>query len=206
MTKAIIYDFDGTLANTRHVMMKIYPQVAEKHNFKVLAEDELDRLKSRPFRERLKKMGIPVSKLPAVIKETRELCGNHMELCTPFEGIPEVLNTLREKGFYQGIISSNKQESIRSFLDNHQIDFFQNIITTHGLFGKHTVIKKFLKQEGFAKEDIIYVGDEVRDIVSCKKAGIRVIAVTWGYDDISILRDEEPDYLVETPGEILNIF
>ncbi|MBC8014963.1 MAG: hypothetical protein H7X79_04380, partial [Sporomusaceae bacterium] len=51
----------------------------------------------------------------------------------------------------------------------------------------------------------IYIGDEVRDVISCKKVSIKVIAVTWGYDSLDYLLENKPDFIANKPEEILNI-
>jgi phosphoglycolate phosphatase-like HAD superfamily hydrolase len=45
----------------------------------------------------------------------------------------------------------------------------------------------------------VYVGDEVRDIVAARKAGVDVAAVSWGYNTREVLAKHEPDYLIERP-------
>ena len=206
MTKTIIFDFDGTLANTRQVLLKVYPRVARKYNFKILPEEELEKLKSLSFRERFKKVDMPIAKLPAIIRETRALCSEYMDLCEPYPGIPETVYSLADRGYFLAIISSNIEDNIKQFLTSQNMEVFDSIFTTSGFFGKHTVLAKFLKKQGINKDNVIYVGDEVRDIVSCRKVGIKVISVTWGYDDVSILEQAGPDYLVNEPAEILNYF
>ena len=52
---------------------------------------------------------------------------------------------------------------------------------------------------------MIYVGDEQRDIIACKKVGVDVIWVGWGYDVIETIQEASPDYMVYTPNEILHI-
>lgn len=52
----------------------------------------------------------------------------------------------------------------------------------------------------------IYVGDTVRDIMICRKLGIPIVAVTWGgFEDPKLVANAEPDFLVETPAQLLNL-
>jgi phosphoglycolate phosphatase len=50
-----------------------------------------------------------------------------------------------------------------------------------------------------------YIGDEVRDIAAAAHAGIRSIAVSWGYSDRETLAAERPDHLVDAPEELVRI-
>jgi phosphoglycolate phosphatase len=54
-------------------------------------------------------------------------------------------------------------------------------------------------------DNVLYVGDEVRDIVACKKAGVKIAWVDWGYDLKEAVADEKPDYLISNPLEIISI-
>ena len=54
-------------------------------------------------------------------------------------------------------------------------------------------------------QDAIYIGDEVRDIKSAKKAGIPIAAVTFGFNSKEALEKESPDYLCDTPAELVKI-
>ena len=53
--------------------------------------------------------------------------------------------------------------------------------------------------------EILYIGDEVRDIVSTRKVGVNMIAVTWGYNARTRLQRESPGWLVDKPADILEV-
>jgi phosphoglycolate phosphatase len=52
-------------------------------------------------------------------------------------------------------------------------------------------------------KDVLYIGDELRDFQACKKLDVPIIAVTWGYDSISLLSNASPDFLVREPRDII---
>ncbi len=205
MVKAVIFDFDGTLADTREVLHNVYHKIAEKHGYKILSSEELETLKGLSVKERIRKLGMPLHKVPSLLKEGREMCGKYMDTCPAYPGIPELLSQLKEKGFFLGIVSSNSEKNIKTFLNAHGLDMVDNIATTSGLLGKHRIIARLLNNNGINKEEAVYVGDELRDINSCTKLPVRIIAVAWGYDGGSVLKEAEPDYLVNHPEEILGI-
>jgi phosphoglycolate phosphatase len=62
-----------------------------------------------------------------------------------------------------------------------------------------------LKAFQLRKEEIIYVGDEVRDIQACKKSKVQVIGASWGYDQREALILASPDYIADNPKDILKI-
>ena len=122
-----------------------------------------------------------------------------------FDGIRDVLQTLKEDGNEIVIVSSNAEEHIREFLRQNEIDFIQDVFCSNNIFGKDKMIKKFLKEKKLKNSDVIYVGDELRDIVSCKKIGVEVIWVSWGYDVIETVQDGSPNYIVNVPEEIVSV-
>ncbi|WP_262512338.1 HAD hydrolase-like protein [Adhaeribacter arboris] len=67
------------------------------------------------------------------------------------------------------------------------------------------MIKKFLKKYSLENKEIIYVGDEARDIVACKKNQVLSIWVNWRYDIPEVAGKENPDFIAGTPADILEI-
>jgi len=62
-----------------------------------------------------------------------------------------------------------------------------------------------LKEQDLNKSEVVYVGDEARDIEACQKADIAVITVSWGFHRKEVLREKNPTYLVDSPEEIETI-
>ena len=79
-----------------------------------------------------------------------------------------------------GILSSNSKENIQRFLGMHDGEMFDFVYTAKSIFGKDQTLKKLLKERGYAKEEVLYVGDELRDAEACRKAGIACALVTCG--------------------------
>jgi len=205
MKSSIIFDFDGTLADTREALLKAYPLIAKKHGLKILSEADLYSLRKLPIKKRLELLNIPLSKIPIIIHDTRVMVGSFIETCKPYEGIPDLLLSLVENKYKLSIISSNSEDNIRRFLMKHQLVYFDQVITVNGLFGKHKSIKSMLRKTNTIRSAALYVGDEIRDIESCKKAGIDVAAVAWGYDSVDMLLQQKPEYLAYEPQDILTI-
>ena len=53
--------------------------------------------------------------------------------------------------------------------------------------------------------DIVYIGDEVRDVEAAKAMGVKIVSVTWGFQSKQILERGEPDYIAEKPKELEKI-
>jgi phosphoglycolate phosphatase len=205
MFKSIIFDFDGTLADSRDIVLKVYRRLAEKHNLPELSPEKLEELKNLPIKDRFKMMRYPLYKVPEVFKEMKQTYREHLPALKPFPGMKEVLLNLTERGYQLYVLSSNSIENIRYFLNHHDMEFFAGITTSPGLFGKHRTLAKLLRRHRISPLEALYVGDELRDIQACRTAGIQVLSVAWGYDSLSLLVSGKPDYLATSPRDITEI-
>ncbi len=104
-----------------------------------------------------------------------------------------------------GIISSSSKKIINNYLANNEINYFDFIRCQGHIMKKHKNILKTIKNKKVNKKEVIMIGDEVRDIEACRKAGIDIAAVTFGYNSEDILKKNKPDYLVNDFKELLKI-
>ncbi len=199
----VLFDFDGTIADSEHVALNIMNVLADRHGYRRLSADEIAALKKMPIRDRFRQLGLPMRKLPGWAREYNLLFHDEVLKVDPFDGIPEMLRALHQKGYAISILSSNVEESIRRFLKRHQLDFVKDVWCSHRIFSKDKMIRRLMRREGLRAEDVVYVGDEHRDIVACKRAGVRVIWVQWGFDGVEAVASENPDYMAEEPVDIL---
>ncbi|MDD9272208.1 HAD hydrolase-like protein [Paenibacillus sp. GCM10023248] len=204
MVKHILFDFDGTLVDSRALLVKLYNEMAEQHQFRRIRDTDLALLRSLSIAERVDRLGVPALQIPKLIVAGRQLYQENIKTLHIVPGMKDVIAKLSSQGVKCSILSSNSEANIRTFLKNNKMDgAFKEIISAKLLFGKHHSIRKVMKQWGTTPSRMIYVGDELRDIEACKKLGVPIVAVTWGYDAPRLLLRGGPDYLVHTPGELL---
>lgn len=203
MIKYIIFDFDGTIADSQHLSITLFNQIADKHQFKKVENHDIEPLRRMSIIERCKYLNVPVYKIPRLATEMYGLYNQSIQKIILFDGIRDLLKDLKGKGYQLAILSSNSEKNIKAFLEHNGIEEFSDIIFSVNIFGKVRTIKNFLKENNLKNKEVIYVGDERRDIVASKKSGVKVIWVGWGYDAIEIARPQYPDYMVNTPREIL---
>jgi phosphoglycolate phosphatase len=85
------------------------------------------------------------------------------------------------------------------------MDYFDFVHSDGSLFGKGKVIKKVLMKYKFSEENVMYIGDEVRDIEAAREAGIRVVSVAWGFNTKKALKMSNPDLIITRPVELLSL-
>ena len=205
MKKTIMFDFDGTLADSKDVAFKIYNELAEEHNYKKIKKSEIPEISRASIIEKCKMLNVPKFKLAFLFYEATKRFKEHILNINLFDGIKEVVDILNNEDFNLVVVSSNSEETIKEILQRNDVHVFTNIFSSKNLFGKHKTINNYIKKNNLKREDIIYVGDELRDIDSCKKSGVKIISVSWGFDSPELLMSNKPDYLVNTPGEIVVI-
>ncbi len=202
--KTIIFDFDGTIADSYIITFRIYNELAEKYNLKSIPEADISILRTmKPF-ELLSYFQIPFHKIPFLLFEGRSLFKKYVHELEPISGMKEVLEQLSKK-YKLGILTSNNAENVEYFLKKHKLELFAFIHSEKNLFGKDKALNHLLEEHNLEKSKTIYVGDEVRDIQSCQKIDMSIISVAWGFNEVGILGKHNPSYLIQHPEELLNI-
>ena len=203
--KHLLFDFDGTLVRSIRKGYEIGQEIAKAWDLSFFSWEEFQELTLRPIPERMARMGIRLRDLP---KYHKEFLIRYREILPTLElepGMREVLENLTSAGFTLTVLSSNGKENIRIYLETHKIPYFSDIVATSGLFDKAHHIRKIIRKKRWEKADVLYIGDELRDILACRKAGIKIAAVSWGFDRKSLLEYGKPDFLADTPQELFEI-
>ncbi len=205
MIKQIIFDFDGTLVDSTEVLISVFNELAKKYKFNKIDHEDMKILRTMSNIERSRYVNFPLYKIPFIAAEFNLLYNYQIKNVSFFSGIKDMLDELKDRGYDIAIISSNSEKNIREFLTNNKIYYINDVVSSINLFGKDKVIKKYIKSHALNKSKVIYVGDEQRDVVACKKSGIKVIWVEWGYDSRENVSREKPDFTAKTPAEVLQI-
>lgn len=203
--KTLIFDFDGTLADTFGIAITVFRKLARKWHD--TGDQEVERLRGLPAREALKQLGVRWWHLPYIIYEGRRAVKEQMETVVAIKGIPPVVKELHERGYRLLIISSNSTKNINRFLErNHLSEYFDGVWGGKGLFVKGAAIKEIARKSGLSLEDCTYIGDEVRDVDASKHAGIPYVVVSWGYNNRKALENAKAETLIDKPEELLKLF
>ncbi len=203
--KMIIFDFDGTIADSISFIFETANILAEKAGVKKLNTEELNLLRTKSPMEIIKTLKIPLYKIPFLLRDGRRLMHEKMEKIKFVDGMEEVLIELKSRGYRLGILSSNSKENIVKFLKKHRMEIFDFVHSELNLFGKDGALTRIIKENNLNKDEVLYVGDEVRDIESCLKIGLEVVAVTWGFNSRKILQEYHPQHIIDKPEELLMI-
>ncbi len=202
----MIFDFDGTLADSFRMAYQVFNKLSGPFHYHPVAEDEIETMRQKTASDFFSSLGISVFKIPLLaIKARRELRG-HIASVPPIKGMPDVLPLLQQQGCKMGILTSNSVKNVQSFLRAHHLeDFFEFTYCSRDMFGKARHIKKLIRKYNLDPAHVIYVGDMNADIEAAQQAGIRIAAVTWGYQAREVLERYHPTWLLDTPAQLAEL-
>lgn len=204
--KIIIFDFDGTIADTFDAVLRITNSLAVELGYNPTTPEEVGRLRNLDSREIIKQSGIPFFRLPFLLKRLKAELRQEIQNLKPIPNMRQALMTLKMRGSRLGIVTSNSPENVNIFLNAHGLDdLFDFIYSGTTLFGKARVINRLLKQHNLYSYQIVYVGDETRDIEAAKNIPIKVVAVSWGFNSVEALARQNPDFLIYHPAELITV-
>ncbi len=204
-TKAVIFDFDGTIADTLPAAINIARKLNQE--LKLVNEEEfsIEEFRNVNSDDFIKRLNIPIYKLIYYLWKFRRILGKQVADIPMFDGLAEVLVKLHDLGIKLAVVSLNTESNINKFLKNNNGELFDIVECPILYFNKAKVIKRVAHKLNVDPENVFYVGDETRDIIAAHEAGIKVISVTWGYHFRDLLVRFKPDYTADTPEELLNI-
>lgn len=203
MSGALIFDFDGTLGDSFELAADI---AYELTGLSPLPAAEVAKLRRLPLIKAVRRVGIPLHRLPRLLLSGRQAMHERIHEVAPFPGITETLQALHEAGYNMLIMSSNSEQNVRAFLRGNGLElYFSGVYGGVGLFGKAAALRKIIRRNGLKAAECFYIGDEERDIIAAARAGVRPVAVTWGYQAAEALAARRPYAMIKMPPELIEL-
>lgn len=199
--QVVLFDFDGTLVDIQTIFFQILNVLAPLYHFPMVTEAEIPELKKMTAKDIIfRYLKIPWWKFLWLERRARTEYLKRIQEVKLFPGVIELLQALREKGVTVGVVSSSSEEFITTFFQKQGITV--DFVRTCSIFGKARALKKLLKERGFSREDVVYIGDEIRDVEACQKANIRVLGAGWGLNDPDMLLQSGAEQVYLSPEEL----
>jgi HAD superfamily hydrolase (TIGR01549 family) len=201
--KSVIFDFDGTIADTLPIAIECAESVLGDMG---LTDAKINRYKNMTVRQLINELNVPYHRIPKYVVLARSFIKQNISSIKVFKGLDKVIKKLHDEGYRLYIVSSNSVENINKILSNNELNqYFESIVGGVGVFGKTIALKSTIKKYKIDKTSCIYIGDEVRDIKASNKVGLPVISVVWGFNGEKILTENNPEYIAKTPTDIVKI-
>lgn len=185
--KVIVFDFDGTFADSFSVFVAGFNRAALKYSFQSLSEENTAQLRELGARQFIQKLNIPFWKVPLVgyiVKKQLSRSASEIKL---FPGVGELIKELKAKGITVAILTSNVEANVRTILGKELSTMIDTYQCNVGVFSKKKALMKILKKHSWKQSEVLMVGDEVRDAEAAKNCGVDFCAVAWGYNSAPVL-------------------
>ena len=208
MTKALLFDFDGTLLDTNELIIQSFMHVLENRFPGQYEPSDCVKFIGPSLIETFTE--IAPDEAEELIKEYREWNHiHHDELVKEYEGVVETLEKLKEMGLRLVIVSTKRRETIARGLDimgvAHLFEFVIGIDDVTHVKPDPEPILLAIEKLGVAKEDAIMIGDNSHDILGGKNAGVRTAGVSWALKGRDFLQQFNPDYMLEHMSDLISI-
>lgn len=212
-TKVIIFDFDGTLCDTRSNIIIAFRATMEHLGLEMRDEETCGATIGLTLRDGFKSMypDFDDAKIDYCVETYRQIFAERRKELMPdlFPGVKETLEALRKRGHRMTIATSRLTDSLMLFMRHHGIDHYfeyavgSDSVTHHKPHPEPAL--KTLRELNIAPSEAIMVGDMPVDIAMAHNAGIRAIGVDYGNATHEELEAAEADWIVDSITKILEI-
>ncbi len=210
--KAVIFDLDGTLLDT-------IGDLAVSMNYALRCSGFPERELShhswavgnglRKYIERC----LPEDAVSdTLLDEMSDIFSKHYDThCAintiPYKGICDVINFLNENNISVNILSNKRDGFVKDlalhYFGDYKLDSVYGELPDVAKKPNPEAALKIAQEINIDPCDILFIGDSIYDIETGKNAGMKTMAVTWGYQPEEKLAEKHPDYIVHTPKEII---
>jgi phosphoglycolate phosphatase len=198
----IVFDFDGTLADSFGWFSAALNDIAPRWRFRPIAADAEPMLRQLHAGAILRHLGVPGWKVPLIAADLRRRMGRDIDRIRLFDGVAPMLEGLAEGGLRLAIASSNAATNVERVLGPRLCDLVAARECGAAISGKAARLRRLLRRARLAPGQAIYIGDEIRDIDAARAVGMAAGVVGWGYNDLGALRRQRPDIVFRRVADI----
>ena len=201
--KLVIFDFDGTLADSFPWFAQVANSIADTYKFRRIEESDIETLRGYSARQIIQHLGVPMWKLPLIARHMRALTAKEIGKIGLFAGVERMLQRLSDEGVILAMVTSNSCANVRAVLGPANAALITHYECDASMFGKRPRFRRVLKQTGLRPSEALCVGDEVRDAEAANRDRIPFGAVAWGFTNIATLQAHAPTEVFERVDEIV---
>ena len=210
--KYIIWDFDGTVANTNGMIIESWQATFERYLGHRMPVRDIEATFGEVLSDTIRRL-IPDEDTAEVRAYFRDYQAEHCtHMMGVFDGIKEVLGKLRELGYKNVIATSRTANSFHDYAEKLQLsDYFDETVTMEDVKNHKPdpeCIEMILKRLDAEPEEAIMIGDTKYDIGCANNAGVDSALVGWShYVDEDAMKADGfgPTYRIAKPADLLEI-
>jgi phosphoglycolate phosphatase len=203
--KLVIFDFDGTLADSFRWFVSTVNQVAERFRFKQLDLKRLEEFRTCSARQMMVHAQLSMWKLPRVTREMRRLMTERIDEVRLFDDVDAVLKRLDDANVNIAVVTSNAKENVLRVLGAENAALIKHFGCGASLFGKKGKVKAAAKAFGVSLGEVLCVADEIRDAEMAASLGVDFAGVSWGYTKPEVLQKYSPIPVLKQMRDVLSM-
>lgn len=210
--QTVIFDMDGTILETLEDMRDSVNVTMDQVGCPHRSLEEVRRFVGNgaaKLIERCMPQGAQDPRFEAAFRFYKQYYDTHAQIKTgPYEGIPELLHTLKDRGVQIAVVSNKPDEAVKTLAEHYFPGLFPVTIGQRpGIETKPAPDSVFEAMHllGAKPETTVYVGDSDVDINTAHNAGLDCLSVTWGFRDVAFLLEHGAKTLVHSAGELLRV-
>lgn len=207
MIEAVLFDLDGTVADTNDLVYTSFRKLFDQLGLQV-EDDIIYSFFGEPLENSLKKYADNPEELLSHFRDFNEKA--HDQMIKPFDGVVETLELLLEKGIKLGIVTSKREYMAKKSLLALDLTKYFSVVVTPEYTRKHKpyaepLLKACELMGGIDPTHTIMVGDATYDILCGNKAGAYTVGVNYSMISQDVLKAANPDFMVDNLRELLPI-
>lgn len=211
--KLVIFDFDGTLADTKENIILTFQMTMKELGVEIKSRQECAATIGLTLEDAFKVLypGMAAEKYILLRDTYRRIFKENRKILVPglFPEVMETLEELRRRGYLMSIASSRQSPSLQSFLEDMKIaHLFEYAVggdnVEHPKPAPDAVLQ-ILRHYNLSAEEAFVVGDMPFDINMATNAGVKSCGVTWGNADAAQLRESGANYVIDKMSQLLEI-
>ena len=208
--RAVLYDFDGTLADSTELIMRCYRHTMATHLGECPPDEAWLAGFGTPLETQIARFARDAREHDAMLATYREHQNEHHDvLLRPFPGAVETVAELKRRGLALAVVTSKHRRATLRGMDLCGItDLFDVLITPEDVENAKPhpePVHLALTRLGVAPAEALFVGDSPHDMVAAREAGTRTAAALWGPFPREALLAEHPDHLLERQEDVLDL-
>ena len=224
MKQIVIFDLDGTLLNTiadlgvacNYALSRCGLPTHTADEYLRLVGNGINRLIERALPEEWATLGED-ERMKQVLRVRQEFVpyynAHNCDLTRPYDGITEVLKTLKAKGILLAVASNKYQAATERIVSRFFGDTFDAVLGERENIPRKPdprivqdiwqATRRVFSSEDAQKKTTLYVGDSLVDIETAQRAGVAMAACSWGFVPRQELEQAHPNYIIDHPEQII---
>ncbi|MDE6568395.1 MAG: HAD family hydrolase [Lachnospiraceae bacterium] len=208
----VIFDLDGTILNTLEDLADSLNVILDRYGYPQRTLSEVRGFVGNGIRLLVKHAmpeGSSETALDQLHQDFIQYYQQHcMDKTRPYEGIPELLQEVRNRGYYTAVVSNKADQAVKTLCDKYFAGLFDITVGERDGISRKPApdsVNEILSSMQVVREKAVYIGDSDVDIATAQNAGMDGITVSWGFKDSDFLQKMGAKCLVSAPEEILDL-